>query len=164
MVWPPAGLLLGALVVSDRRAWKGLLAAAGIAAFLSAAVHARPVTAVPLILLGLSEATAAAWLVRRTVDGPFVLNRVSHAGTLILFAVLAPVFGGALAAVILASAGGTPFLLAWRTWGFADALGMLATAPIAIRAAVQVPPASITSAAPAPTTAISISVRGISRR
>ena len=132
VVWPPAGLLLGALAVSDRRAWKGLLAAAGVAALLSAAVHGRQVTAVPLVLVGLGEATAAAWFVRRTVDGPVALNRVSHAGTLILFAVVAPVFGGALAAAIMASAGGTPFLVAWRTWGFADALGMLATAPIAI--------------------------------
>ncbi len=132
MVWPPAGLLLGALVVSDRRAWKGLLAAAGVAAFLSAALHGRPVAAAGLILVGLCEAMAAAWLIRRTVEGPFAFNRVSHASSLILFALVAPVFGGALAAAIVTSAGLAPFLVTWRTWAFADALGMLATAPVAI--------------------------------
>jgi len=131
-VWPPAGLLLGALVVSERRAWKGLLLGAGIAALLSAALHGRHVTAVGLILIGLGEAAAAAWFVRRTVDGPFAFNRVSHASILMLFAVLAPVFGGALAAGIVTSAGLAPFLVTWRTWAFADALGMLAAAPIAI--------------------------------
>ena len=39
-----------------------------------------------------------------------------------------------------------------------------ATAPMAMRAAVQVPPASSVTLAPAPATAMSISVRGMSRR
>ena len=119
-------------MVSDRRAWKGLLAAAGIAALLSAALHARPVSAVGLVLIGLGEAAAAAWFIRRTVDGPFAFNRVSHASILILFAALAPAFGGALAAAIVTSTGPTPFLVTWRTWALADALGMLAAAPVTI--------------------------------
>jgi integral membrane sensor domain MASE1 len=91
-------------------------------------------SAATLALICVSEALAVAWLVDRNVHGPFALNRISSTATLILFAVTAPLAGGVLAAGVLTAAGASSPLIAWRSWALADALGILAAAPLALAA------------------------------
>ena len=137
-VWPPAGILVGTLVLTDRRQWSPLLAAAAGAVLLSAALHQQPlIPAAGLALISVCEAAVAAWCVQRAVQGPFALDRVTHAATLIFFAIAAPLAGGILAAAVLTAAGASSFVIAWRSWALADALGMLATAPLAITAVTE---------------------------
>ena len=134
---PLVGVLVAALVLSEPPRWKVLVPTACGAMILSTAVlHGRPL--LPglglAIVIGL-EASAAAWLVHRTIDGPFALNRLSHTWALIVASVLVPIAGGALASNVLLFAGlSSSFFAVWRAWWLADSLGMLVTAPLTIAA------------------------------
>ncbi len=131
-LWPPAGLLAGAMLVADRRRWTALLALAGGTMVLFAAIHQQPfIPAAILAFIWIVEAAGVAWLVRRNVRDTFALNRVSHTAMLILFGFVVPVAGGVLAALVLTAAGAPSLLVAWRSWALADAIGILTTAPLA---------------------------------
>ena len=134
---PVIGVLVATLILSEPRRWRMLVPTACGAMILSSAVlHGRPV--LPSLSLALViglEASAAAWLVHRTIDGPFALNRVSHTWALVVASVLVPIAGGALASNVLLFAGlSSSFFAVWRAWLLADALGMLVTAPLVIAA------------------------------
>lgn len=136
---PLAGVLVAALILADRRRWRMLVATACSAMVLSTTVlHGRP--AVPSIglsvIVGL-EASVAAWLVQRTIDCPFTLNRVSHTLALVVSSTLVPLASGVLASNVLLLAGLSSFFLAWRGWWFAQALGMLTAAPLVIAAVAE---------------------------
>jgi integral membrane sensor domain MASE1 len=137
---PVIGVLLGTLVLSERRRWRMLVpTACGAMLLSSVAVHGRPVLpAIALIVIAGLEATAAAWLVHRATDGPFALNRVSHAWALVVASVLLPIAGGALVSCVLLFDGlSSSFFAGWRAWWLADSLGMLVAAPLTIAAIAQ---------------------------
>lgn len=131
---PLSGLLAGTLIMTDRRRWPRLAAAAcGAMALSTVALHGRPVVpALGLSLIVASEAWAVAWLVRRTTDAPFALDRVPHAWRLIAATMLATAAAGAPASALLGPADLPSFLAAWRSWWLADSIGILLTAPIAV--------------------------------
>lgn len=111
------------------------MSAAAGAMFASGAIHQQPlIPAIALAVIRAGEAGVVAWLVRRYVDGPFALNRISHTTVLILSAVATPLAGGLLAAVVVMAAGASSLLMAWRSWALADTLGILAAAPLVIAA------------------------------
>ncbi len=134
-IWPPIGILAGALILTDRARWAKLVATTALAMIVSlAAVHGRPfLPALALsVLVGL-EASAIAWLVQRHTDGHFALNRFSHAWALTICATLVPAVAGALASGLLFGAGPS-FLPGWRARWLADVLGLLLMAPMVIAA------------------------------
>src|SRR4051794_16522998 len=64
--WPPAGLLLAALVLTPYRSWPGLLAAASAGTLASNALHDRPLpVGLGFCVANGVQACAGAWLVRR---------------------------------------------------------------------------------------------------
>lgn len=134
-VRPLIGVLVAALIVSEPRRRPLLIAAACSTMLVSAAVlHGQPVPAsVGLCALVGGEAVAIAWLIRRTIDGPFALDRVSHTGALIVWSTLVPMAGGALGAS-LSLLGDLPLSTAWRSWWLAHALGILLAAPLGVAA------------------------------
>ncbi len=138
-LWPLSGVLVAALILADRRRWGMLVASACGAMILSAAVvHGRPVLpSVGLSVIFGFEASATAWLVQRTIDRPFALNRVPHTWALAASSALVPIAGGLLAANVLALTDLSPFPAAWPAWWLADAIGMLVTAPMVIAAIAE---------------------------
>lgn len=136
---PLGGLLAGALIMSDRRQWRRLAAAACGAMLLStAAVHGRPVlpSLAFSLIVGL-EAWAVAWVIGRTTASPFALNRVAHTSRLVVASTLVPAAGGAFAAIALVSPDLHAGLAAWRSWWLADSIGLLLVAPMAIAAIAE---------------------------
>ena len=131
-VWPLTGVLVGALILADRRRWKLLIAVAAGAMIISIAIlHSHPtLPSVVLAVIVGCEAFAAAWLVQRTTDGPFALNRVAHAWVLVIASMLVPIAGAALASSLFVLSGASPFVAVLRSWWLADALGILVTAPL----------------------------------
>ena len=126
--WPPAGLLAGALLLTAKRRWVPLIACAAGAMVLSGAIHGEPVVhAAGLAIVVSCEAAGAAWLMLRLAGWPFTLSRVSHTSALILAALVIPIFGGFLAALITRS---SSILIAWRSWTLAEAIGILGAAPL----------------------------------
>jgi integral membrane sensor domain MASE1 len=128
--WPPAGLLVGTLLLSARGRWLPVLACAAGAMILSGAVHGEPVVhTAALAIVVACEAAGAAWLMLRLADWPFTLSRVSHTSALILGALVIPIFGGFIAALITST---SSILVAWRSWTLAEAIGILGAAPLVL--------------------------------
>jgi integral membrane sensor domain MASE1 len=134
---PLIGVLVAALILSEPPRWR-LLVPTGCGAMIlsNAVLHGHPVfSGLSLALVIGLEASAAAWLVHRTIDGRFTLNRLSHTWSLVVASVLVPIAGGALASNVLLFAGvSSSFFAVWRASWLADALGMLVTAPLVIAA------------------------------
>jgi PAS domain S-box-containing protein len=127
LFWPAAGLVVGALLVTERRRWAALVLAASvpIAAFNLAAGQALAVVAtfaVSNVFYGL----AAAWLTLRLCGGRPRLDNAAH--------VMAFVFAGPvvsiglcelLPAYVLRSLGGAPLYETWAGLWAGSALGVL---------------------------------------
>jgi PAS domain S-box-containing protein len=134
--WPPAGLLLGVLLLTKPREWPFMLAAAFAGNVTSDLLHGRAL----LVTLGFStanalEACAGAALARRflgerlTFDSP-----VKILGFTALAALAATALGATLgsAVVIASSAGPVAYLQVWLTWWLGDVLGVLLVTPVVI--------------------------------
>jgi integral membrane sensor domain MASE1 len=132
-IWPPVGILVAVLVATERRQWPLLVLAASVAVLLSKiALHGQPwVPSIGFCLLFGLEACAAAWLLRRAIDGPFTLARVAHVWTLTVVALVVPMIVGLIAALMQQPTDAARFLPAWRAWWFTGSLGVLLTAPLA---------------------------------
>jgi integral membrane sensor domain MASE1 len=131
--WPPAGLLLAALIVSDRRGWWRLVTVACAVTAASMVLHGRQLLpAIELSMISGAEAWLAAWVIQRRTRGAFSLDRLPHAASLVLGAITAPMAGAILAAALLSAATPGSVLSIWRAWWLSDALGALLTAPLVI--------------------------------
>lgn len=131
--WPPAGLLLAALVLSAWRDWPALLLAAGGANLVSNLLHglAAPVS-LGFCAANCGEACLGAWLLRRVVDLPFTLTRMQDVlGLACLAALLSTMFGATIgAAIVHTGSGADSYWSAWQAWWIADAVGVLVVAPV----------------------------------
>lgn len=131
--WPGGGLVLGYLLVSDRRHWPSALAAvfAGNAAGNLAHGHTLAVSC-GFAAVNAGEPLLCAWLLARFRPGRFALDRTRDVGW--LFGVPAV----ACAATALVGAGvvtvglGAPYWSVWKVWWLADALGVILFAPLVI--------------------------------
>lgn len=125
-LWPPAGVVFAALVRADARTWPTWLAVAAIVLATVLRLDGFPwLVAAGTAALTVAEAAAAATLIRRTLDDPFTLSRVSHVGALITVAAIVPLAGGIAVGTGIWLAGDGPFLIAWRGWWFGAMLGLL---------------------------------------
>jgi integral membrane sensor domain MASE1 len=131
--WPPAGILLAALMLSPSRRWLPFLAAACLANLASDVLLHGKALAVSLgfCVAHCGEACLGAWLLRRFVGVPFTLSRIKEVLGLGFFsALISPLLGAAIGAAVVASAYGFSFRSAWQAWWIADAVGVLIIAPI----------------------------------
>jgi integral membrane sensor domain MASE1 len=125
-LWPPAGVLLAALIRVETRSWPQWLAVAALA--FSAVLRLEGfswATAAGTATLTIAEAAAAAAVLRRTTEGHFTLTRVAHVSALVIVAAMVPLVGGLAAATGISLANDVPFFIAWRGWWFGAMLGLV---------------------------------------
>jgi PAS domain S-box-containing protein len=132
--WPAAGLYLGALLLFDRRAWPGFVAAAAVGGLVaSAIIGRRPTLAASGAVADAVEAILAAVLIQRVVRGLPRMWRLRDLLAVILLgagaaAAVAALLGGAAVSVIRQ----VPFLPEARDWWTGDALGILVVTPLVL--------------------------------
>jgi|GEM_PF-1997686 len=133
--WPPAGIYLAALVMTPRRYWPSLAAAAWCALFVfNVILRNHSVLICTGFWLGNTlEAVLGATYLRYGAGGSsrFTLTRLPN----VLFfagaaAILPTAIGGLVGGSIVTLAFGTPFLKAWQIWWVANGLGNLIIAPL----------------------------------
>jgi integral membrane sensor domain MASE1 len=131
--WPPAGLLLAALVLSGYRLWPTLLVAAGCANVASDVLWHNKSVSVSLgfCVANSAEACVGAWLMREFVGTPFTLTRIKEVLALAVSALISPLLGATLGAFIVKiSFSATSFASVWKSWWLGDAVGVLIVAPV----------------------------------
>jgi putative nucleotidyltransferase with HDIG domain len=138
--WPPAGLFMAALLISERKDWP-LLIAAGIAGNLCSDLlqgHALLVT-VGFAAAHAIEALAGAVLVGALSGARPKLDSLREAFNFsAVGAVLAPVLGASIgAAVVTASTPGAVWWTVWYTWYIGDVLGIVLVGSVLLAAVGQ---------------------------
>ncbi len=132
-VWLASGVLLASLLLSDSRNWRAIgvftLAAAGASVLVDG--DPTPATAVAAAA-GWAEGLLAAAILTRLAGGRPSLTRLRDVGALVAAAMLACAVGALAGAGALSSEAGNAFGSTWVVWWSADAVGMLAVAPLAI--------------------------------
>jgi PAS domain S-box-containing protein len=164
--WPASGLCLGALLLTPRRAWAAILAAAAIpmAAF-TAAVGLPPLVVASFALGKVVEALVAAALTERLCGGRPQPWRVAHLTALVVAGpLLAAAFAALPTALALHALAASPLADGWcRNW-MGSALGMLVITPAVLAWADRETPllpghrAALEAAAIVATTAIGVAV------
>ncbi|MFP5409382.1 MAG: diguanylate cyclase [Gammaproteobacteria bacterium] len=130
--WLPNGILLAALLLSERRDWPLHLAAAVLAEIAADLPTFTLAQALGFAAVNVFECLLAAWLLER-IARPFRFDRLRHAA---LFGVLALGLACGLAALLGASiyaASGSSaesFWKYWVIWWLGDAMGVLLMTPL----------------------------------
>jgi two-component sensor histidine kinase/integral membrane sensor domain MASE1 len=136
--WPPSGIFMTWLLISDRRSWP-LLVAAGIAGNVCSDLINGRLLAVSLgFSLGNSlEALTGAFLCRRILGGPPSLRKPKDISvfTSVAVFVAAPLSATIGSAVVAIGLRGGPYWGTCLTWWSGDAVGMLIFAPLCLSAA-----------------------------
>src|SRR5262245_39551709 len=130
IVWPSAGIALGALVLFGYRAWPAVT----VGAFLANAAHAPAATAGAIAIGNTLEALAGAWMLRRLAGFDAALERVKDVlGLLVLAAGLSTTVSATVGVTTLCATGVRPwsdYSLLWGVWWMGDAMGDLVVAPL----------------------------------
>lgn len=133
-IWPPAGIALGAFLVTEPRRWP--LVVAGVAIAVTAANLSGDVPGgmtLGFVVANTVEPLLAAVLLRRA--GFESLATLRDVGLFTAIAgVGAPMLGAAIGATSATAASGAPFFPAWITWILASAGGVLAVTPVVLLA------------------------------
>jgi len=129
-IWPPAGIAVGALLVTNPRRWPLVLTGVAIAVAAANLGAGRP----PALAAGFAVANTLepllASLVLRRV-GFVSLGTLRGVGLFVGVAGLGgPMLGATLGAAVTAATSGAPLLPAWIAWLLANAGGVLAVAPL----------------------------------
>lgn len=132
--WPAAGIAVGILVTLGRRA-RAAVVVGVVAATIAANVMADPSiwTAAFKSFRNAGEAVLTAWLIEQWFDGAFAFDDVRHVLGFVAAAGLgatASALAGAAAVTLMHPA--MPFWDGARTWLFADGIGIMVVAPLAI--------------------------------
>jgi diguanylate cyclase (GGDEF)-like protein/PAS domain S-box-containing protein len=131
-IWAASGLLLGTLVLVDRRRWPELIAVCGVAGVIVTCLFGLgPRAAVPLTAVNLTEAVLGAWLLRRFCPACTDLKSVGEIGVLIVTAGIAvPGACAFFGAAVAAGVAGVAYWPNWLAWYTGHALGTVAIAPL----------------------------------
>ncbi|BDG09416.1 MASE1 domain-containing protein [Anaeromyxobacter paludicola] len=132
--WPPGGLAVGALLLSERRRWAVLLGTAAVAMGLFNAWNGQPAGMVlGFAVTNALEELVAASLALQLCPGRPDLGKVRH--VLVLLAVapfFASLFSGVLSAALLAATRDLPFLESAAGLWMGTGLGILVMAPLVL--------------------------------
>ncbi len=138
--WPPAGLLIAALVLTRPPRWGTLLLAACAAnAASDVLLHGKSVAvSLGFCLANCSEACLGAWLIQRFVGLSCPLATLKDVLGLASFsAVISTSIGATIGAATVAIAFSTPFWWTWQMWWIADAVAVLVVAPMILTWAAE---------------------------
>jgi PAS domain S-box-containing protein len=138
-IWPPSGLFLGVLVISDRRDWPLLWAVSLPASLLADALTSGFQMqllgdALGIWLANTLESLGGAWLLARIFTKRITLDSVREFLLLsIVGGVVAPMIGATLGALTAAYFDQTSSLTEiWLRWWIGDAVGVMVVAPVVI--------------------------------
>ena len=132
VLWPASGVYLGVMLVAPRRMWSALACGAWIGS-LAAYLHAGSSleVSVAFAVPSSAEGLLGALLVERIAGRRFTLRGLHDLFALVLGgAVLANALVGLSAGAVAAQTFGVSFGESWLRWWSADALGVIAVAPI----------------------------------
>lgn len=137
--WPPLGVFLASLLLSDRRRWGLVVLAAGLAELACNEVwfhgpsHNPLYWALAYFAGNALEALVAAWLIRRVVRGPFRLETLDEVAVFVVVGgALAPMLGATVIAGIDAIREKHTFREAWPLVWLGDAAGVLMLTPLLV--------------------------------
>jgi len=132
VLWPASGVYLGVMLVAPRRMWSALACGAWIGS-LAAYLHAGSSleVSVAFAVPSSAEGLLGALLVERIAGRRFTLRGLHDMFALVLGgAVVANALVGLSAGAVAAQTFGVSFGESWLRWWSADALGVIAVAPI----------------------------------
>jgi diguanylate cyclase (GGDEF)-like protein/PAS domain S-box-containing protein len=132
VIWPAAGLAVGALIVAGRRAWPGLALAVLAANFLTQVVvrKASFSLAAEISVIGLVQTLIAA-TVMSAIAGPRPhIGSLRTVGGLFAASTIAGLLAATLAASSLSMHLGFPFDRSLIGWWLGNAIGMLTLVPV----------------------------------
>jgi PAS domain S-box-containing protein len=132
VLWPASGVYLGVMLVAPRHMWSALACGAWIGS-LAAYLHAGSSleVSVAFAVPSSAEGLLGALLVERIAGKRFTLRGLHDLFALVLGgAVVANALVGLSAGAVAAQTFGVSFGESWLRWWSADALGVIAVAPI----------------------------------
>jgi diguanylate cyclase (GGDEF)-like protein/PAS domain S-box-containing protein len=131
VVWLAGAVLFVQLVITPRRRWWGVLLAAVPCGALAIALFGfGRWAALPLALIGVIEAWAAVYVMKRIYPRFGRLQSVDEVARFLLVAgLLVPAVGALVAGWVIHIDAGLPFKRAWGDWFGAHALGFIAFSP-----------------------------------
>ncbi len=130
--WPPSGLLLAFLLLSERRLWKYIIPAVFFAYLATnIAVGNSLVTNLGHVLANCTEGFVGAWILQCLIGTPITLKKFNN---VLVLAVISVLFATAIGALIGAGYFSVTkdlfiFPRVWRIWWLADILGILIVTP-----------------------------------
>lgn len=134
--WPPSGIYLVALLLTDRRAWPVVIFASLCANLTSdVLLHGqKPWVSTGFWLANTTEALLGAWVMCRFVSATFTLASLKEAIQLVsLAAVVSSTVGATLGTVVNVLAfDDVIFSTTWRIWWVSDVLGVIIFAPVTL--------------------------------
>jgi PAS domain S-box-containing protein len=133
-LWPPAGMMLALLLLSEGDDWPALLAGALAGSMLSdTASHLSVSFTISAGLANVTESFVAAWWLRRRLGSTITMASLRDVGEFLIGAVvLSNACTAMLGAVALHYGAHMPYGLAWFVWFVGDGLGMLIVAPVVL--------------------------------
>jgi PAS domain S-box-containing protein len=131
-LWPPSGVMLGLLAVSDKRHWPAFLAGGLAGSFASDLLTGFPIgMAMAAALANGSESLLAAWFVTWRLGSPVTLSSLR---AVVVFTAGAGLLTNSLSAWLGALAlhigSGAPLARSWLVWWVGDGLGIVIVAPV----------------------------------
>lgn len=127
-LWLPAGVTVGALMLTRTERWAPLLVALFAAQLLLGGVAERELWRMALLAINeIGVAAIAVWLVRRA---PFPLEGLYFVRALLLVGVGASVASGFVGALWFNSTQNLPFWPTLRVWSSSDLVGILIVTPV----------------------------------
>jgi PAS domain S-box-containing protein len=137
-LWPPSGLMLGALLVTRKRHWSPMLAGAFLGNALTDYAHgASPLLAIAGSAVNSLEQFAAAFVARRMAGRHVHPTSLRSLGAFLLGAVtLSNAATALLGGVVLSAYSRLPYWRGWFNWWTGDGIGMLILTPLVITTVV----------------------------
>jgi PAS domain S-box-containing protein len=142
LFWPSAGLMFGALVVTERRRWPELVVVAGLPIAVFNVLKGQPPILVgTFAVTNALEATVAAAFARRLCGGRPRLEARPHVLAIVLAGPVATTgLCTLLAAAVLSSLFGKPFLEPWWHLWAGSGLGMIVVGSLILAWSRPAPP------------------------
>src|SRR3954470_839986 len=133
VLWPASGVYLGVMLVAPRHMWPALALGAGLGS-LAAYSHAGSSLelSVAFAVPSSAEGLLGAVLVERIVRGRLRLAGLRDVSALVVGAAIATALVALSAGAVAAQTFGVSFAESWLRWWSADALGILAVAPLVV--------------------------------
>lgn len=132
-LWPPNGMLVAALLLTNQRRWPLVLAAGVLGSFAANLFNGSSVLAASSITVAnIVEAFIAAWIIRHQTRRRVLFRTSSDVVVLIVASITAALVAGALSATSAKLLAHAPFTTIFIKWVLGDVLGLLVVMPIAV--------------------------------